>query len=332
MVIPEEKNVVKVEFLVSDVVQAELTKPPWVATVVIPEAKNANDLQYLTAAVYLDDGTRAEDVRFLNQPEYLEEVEVDFVELYTSVDGDDSLTLTQDYFRVFEDGREQEIAKFELVDDLPITIGIALDTSGSMIESLPEAKRAAIDFLHNLTGPRDKSFAVSFSNRPNLIMARTSDVGAVEESLEGLHAVGNTSLYDAIVTSLYYFRGVRNRRALILLSDGEDTASGIQYQDALEYARRSGVVIYTIGLQIPKLSMGVRGKLSELAKETGGRDFFISKAVDLRDVYDAIERELRSQYLIAYLSDAPQESDQFRMVEIKMKGRLKARAMSGYYP
>lgn len=332
VVVPEEKNVVKVEFLVNDEIQAELAKPPWVATVTIPAATNPNDLQYLTAAVYLDDGTRAEDVRFLNQPEYLEEVEVDFVELYTSVDGDDTLTLKQEAFRVFEDGREQSIAKFELVDDLPITIGIALDTSGSMIESLPEAKRAALDFLRNLTGPQDKSFAVAFSNRPNLIMARTSDVGAVQESLEGLHAVGNTSLYDAIVTSLYYFRGVRNRRALILLSDGEDTASGIEYKDALEYARRSGVVIYTIGLQIPKISMGVRGKLAELAAVTGGRSFFISKATDLGGVYSAIERELRSQYLLAYLSDAPQESKEFRMVEIKMKGGLKARAMSGYYP
>ena len=141
-----------------------------------------------------------------------------------------------------------------------------------------------------------------------------------------------TALHDAVVTSLYYFRGVRGRRALILLSDGEDTASTIEFKNSLEYARRSGVVIYSIGLNISKASLGVRSKLSSLSKETGGRSFFISKAVELNGVYDAIERELRSQYLLAYLSDAPQGSKEFRFVQVKVKGRLKARTMSGYYP
>ena len=332
VVVPEEKRVEKVDFLINDELQATLRKPPWETMVDVPSDSTRGEFDYLTIAVVLDDGTRAEAVRFLNQPQYLEEVEVDFVELYTSVDGDEGRTLTEADFTVLEDKRPQEIRKFELVEDLPITIGITLDTSGSMIEALGEAKRTAIDFLDNIITPRDQSFAVSFASRPNLIMPRTSDVGAVEAALEGLHAVGNTALHDAVVTSLYYFRGVRGRRALILLSDGEDTASTIEFKDALEYARRSGVVIYSIGLNIPRTSLGVRAKLGGLSKETGGRAFFISKAEELIGVYDSIEKELRSQYLLAYLSDAPQGSEEFRVVQVKVKGRLKARTISGYYP
>jgi VWFA-related protein len=332
IVIPEERKLEKVEFLVDDKVVTTLAKPPWEADVAVPAQAGENDVHYITVAAYLDDGTRAEDVQFLNNPDYLEEVDVDLVELYTTVEGEPPGELAKDDFSVFEDGRPQQIVKFELVRDLPITIGITVDTSGSMIESLGEAKRAAIDFLENIITPKDQAFAVSFSNHPVLLMTRTSDVGAVSKALEDLHAVGNTALHDSVVTSLYYFRGVRGRRALVLLSDGEDTSSTIAFKDALDYARRSGVVIYPIGLNIGMAALGVRDKLNSLASTTGGRAFYISKATELENVYDVIEEELRSQYLIAYASDAPGASNQFRTVEIRTKGKFKARTMAGYYP
>ena len=120
---------------------------------------------------------------------------------------------------------------------------------------------------------------------------------------------------------------------MVLLSDGDDTSSAMAYRDALEYARRSGVTIYTIGLNVGKLQTGVRGKLTELAKETGGRTFFISQASELTLVYKEIEEELRSQYLVAYSSDRPGQDGEFRTVEVKVSGgKLKARTISGYYP
>lgn len=332
VVVPEERRLDRVEFLVDDELRARLDKPPWEADIEVPPRTGRGDVSYLTVAAYLDDGTRAEDVQFLSAPEYLEQIDIDLVELYTSVEGDTDRSLSEEDFTVYEDGREQQIQKFELVKDLPITIGISIDTSGSMIESLGEARRAAVDFLDNIITPKDQSFAVSFSNRPVLLMPRTSDVGAVAAALDGLHAVGNTALYDAVVTSLYYFRGVRGRRALILLSDGEDTASTIPFKDSLDYARRSGVAIYTVGLNIGVTAFGVRGKLNNVSKETGGRSFYVSKASELADVYEEIEEELRSQYLIAYASDAPPESREFRTVEVKVAGGLKARTISGYYP
>lgn len=337
VVVPEERRVVEVTFAVNDTVQETRDKPPWSATVDVVDAPSEQQLNYLTVKAKLDDGTLAEDVRFLNAPNFMEEVEVDLIELYTTVvSRSNSIVqgLEESAFTVLEDGRRQTVSRFELVDDLALSIGVTIDTSGSMLESLGEARRSAKGFLESILTPRDRSFAVSFSNRPALLMTRTSDVAAVTQALDGLRASGSTSLYDAVVTSLYYFRGVKGRRALVLLSDGEDTASSLSYREALEYAKRSGVAIYSIGLNIGRLQAGVRGKLQELSKETGGRSYFINNADELRAVYGQIEKELRSQYLLAYTSDRPPgEGDkEFRKVEVKVKGGAKARTISGYYP
>ena len=334
VVVPEERRIETVEFFVNDAVQATLDKPPWKTTVEVPEGRSEQDISYLTVVATLDDGSRAEEVRFLRVPDYFDEVDVDYVELYTTVlDGTRPvLDAAQEDFTVLEDGRVQELARFELVQDRPLTVGLTLDVSGSMMESLNEARRAAVGFLERVVSPSDQTFAVAFSSSPELLMPRTSDVGAVAETLERVRADGNTALHDAVVSSLYYFSGVRGRRTLVLLSDGEDTASRLEFDEALEYARRSGVVIYTIGLNIGRMQLGVRGSLNQLAEATGGRTFFINRAEELNSVYEEIERELRSQYLLAYQPDRPATDDEFREVEVRMRGNLKARTIRGYYP
>jgi VWFA-related protein len=333
VVVPEESRVEEVEFLVNEQSVAKLKKPPWQAEIEVP-ADGA--MAYLTVMATLDDGSRAEEVRFLNAPQYLEEVDVNLVELYTTVtdrSGDFARNLVQEDFEVKEDGRVQTISKFELVVDLPLTIGFVIDTSSSMADSLPEAKEAALGFLESILTPRDQAFAVAFADKPVLIMPRTDDVSALEESFEDLRSLGWTTLHDAVATGLYYFRGIRGRRALILLSDGDDTGSSIPFRDALEYARRSGVAVYAVGLNVGKLSVGIRRKLTNLAEETGGRVFFIGQAEELVGVYDEIEEELRSQYLLAYTSDMPNTDGAYREVEVKVKkGGLKARTIRGYYP
>ena len=332
VVVPEEKNVTQVEFLVNDKLQVTIENPPWEAEVSVPPGE---ELVYMTVAATLNDGARAEDVRFLVAPDYIEEVDVNLIELYTTVTDKNGLLirgLEKDEFKVWEDGRPQQIAKFELVEDLPLTLGITIDTSGSMFESLGEAQRAAIGFLESIITPRDRCFALAFADRPALLMQRTSDVGAVAEVLENLVANGSTSLHDAIVTSLYYYRGVRGRRALVLLSDGDDTSSSLEFEESLEYAKRSGVSVFAIGLRIGKADVGARRKLEKLASETGGRTFYIKEASELASVYKDIERELRSQYLVAYSSDQQSESGTYHEVEIKVRdGKLKARTIRGYY-
>ena len=155
---------------------------------------------------------------------------------------------------------------------------------------------------------------------------------AVALSLEGLKSFGRTALYDAIITSLYYFRAERGQRALVLLTDGEDTASGTSWEDALAYARRSGVAIYTIGLGLSEMKRGSRSKLAELAEATGGRAFLIDRADELSGVYGRIGEELRSRYLLAYSSDRPADPNGFRPVEVRIRKGLKARVSRGAYP
>ncbi len=156
---------------------------------------------------------------------------------------------------------------------------------------------------------------------------------AVQIAFRDLPAVGNTSLHDALVYSLYQLRGIRGRKALVLLSDGDDTASLVSYADALEFARRSGAAVYTIGLDVGAAQLAIRGKLEKLASETGGRSFFVSKAVELSGVYADISRELRSQYLLAFAPEPPGKDGVFSEVEVKAQGgKLKTRAPRGYYP
>jgi len=332
IVVPEERRVESVEFRINDETVATLEKPPWELEVTAPLGA---ELSYLTVVATLDDESRAEDVRFFNNPEYLEQVDVSLVELFTTVterSGSLVVGLGEEEFEVYEDGRRQEIAKFEQVEDLPLTIGVTVDTSGSMTNALYEAQKAAAEFLEAIISLRDRCFAIAFSDRPVLLMPPTNDVNAVSQSLDGLAAVGFTALHDALVHSLYYFRGVRGRKALVVLSDGDDTASNISFNEGLEYARQSGVVIYTIGLDVGTLDVGIRNKLKALATETGGRSFFINKSSELVTVYGAIERELRSQYLLAYNSDQTAETGVYKQVEVKMKKRgLKARTARGYY-
>ncbi|HXO41924.1 MAG TPA: VWA domain-containing protein, partial [Thermoanaerobaculia bacterium] len=191
--VPSERRVELVEFRLNDQLVAKVTRPPWTATFDMPAQ---GDTVYLTVAAQLDDGTRAEDVRFLRSPSYVEEMAVNLVELYTTVlDGSGQLArgLTADDFEVLENGQPQKIAKFELVENLPLTLGILIDTSGSMASSLGEAQRAAGGFLERMVRPGDRCFTLTFSDRPVLRMPLTDDPRAAAQSLERLQADGSTS-------------------------------------------------------------------------------------------------------------------------------------------
>jgi VWFA-related protein len=332
-VVPEGRRIENVVFKLNDEVLATLVQPPWEVSF---EAPVGEQVTYLTVTATYTDGTRAEDYRILNSSEFLEEIEVDLVEIFATVtDRSGALVddLPESQFTVLDNGRPQQVAKFEMVRDLPLTMGVVIDTSGSMRESIGEAKHAAADFLRAVMTPKDRAFAVGFSDRPVTLMPLTPDARALEVAFRDLPAMGNTALHDALVYALYQFRGVRGRKAMVLLSDGDDTSSLVPFADALAFAQRSGVSIYTIGLGVGSGSLGIRGKLQKLAEETGGRVFYVDKAEALDQVYDQIERELRSQYLIAFAPNpAPKEGER-HAVEVKVAGSgLKARAARGYTP
>jgi Ca-activated chloride channel family protein len=331
IVVPEERRIQSVELRVNDVPVETRTEPPWQWEIKVP----GDDIVYAGVTAELDDGSRTEAVRFLRAPENLEQVDVDLVELYTTVTdaaNQNVRGLTAADFEVLEDGKPQKLAKFEQVENLPLTLGLVIDTSISMATSLVEAQRAGSSILHSLMTPKDRAFAIGFSFQPYLVMPPTDDVEGVSQALEGLRAHGRTALNDALVTGLYYFRSTKGQRALLLLTDGDDTGSSTPWETALDYARRSGVAIYAVGLNIPLRDREARGHLGELAAASGGRVFFVARADELTGVYAQIEQELRSRYLLAYNSDRKADDLGFRPVEVKVRRGLKARTARGYYP
>lgn len=331
VVVPEEQKVEAVEFKVNDSVVARLTEPPWQAPIEVPAG---GETVWLSVTARLESGTQAEDVRFLRAPENLEEVDVNLVELYVSVtdsSGRFIRDLKAEDFKVVEEGKAQTLARFEVVESFPLTLGFLLDTSMSMADALGESQRAAAEFLDKLMTPRDRAFAIGFAAYPYVVMSPTDDAEAISQSLEGLRAVGRTALYDALVTGLYYFRNTRGQRAMILLTDGDDTGSSTSWEQALEYTRRSGVVVYPIGLGVGVLGVNARSKLETLAESTGGRVFFIQSASDLAGIYSQIGEELRSRYYLAFSSNRKADATGFRPLTVEVrKGR--ARTARGYYP
>jgi Ca-activated chloride channel family protein len=330
--VPDGQKVERVELYLDDTLVATLYQPPWAQPIALPRTQER--ISYVRAVAYLPDGTSSEDVAFINAPENLEEMDVQFVELYTTVfngDGRPVQDLARSEVTVLEDGVAQEIARFERVEDLPIHAGILIDTSGSMRNSLVQVRQAALSFLQQAITPKDRAAVITFSKFPRLAVKLTNDLTALGGGLAGLAPEGETALYDSLIFGLYYFTGLRGQRAILLLSDGQDESSQFSFEQTLEYARRAGVTIYTIGLDLP--GGDARGKLSQLSQETGGRSFFIHSVRELPEIYAAIQEELRSQYLIAYQSSNTTTSGDFRTVELTIdRPKAKVNTISGYYP
>jgi VWFA-related protein len=328
---PEGRSIDRVEFFLNDKPVATLYQPPWVQPIALTPDE---EVTYVRAVAYLPDGNSTVDLVFVNAPEYLEELDVQFVELYTTVTdphGRPVEELDRTAFRVSEDGVPQAIQRFERVRNLPIHAAILIDNSGSMRGSLDEVRRAALSFFRQAITPRDRAAVITFNKFPHLAVKLTSNLQALGGGLAGLTAEGETALYDSLIFSLYYMTGIRGQRALLVLSDGKDEASRFSFEEAMEYARRAGVTIYTIGLALD--SQEARKKLAELADVTGGRSFFLADSARLEEIYGSIQQELRSQYLIAYQSTNTSGGDGFRTVDLTVdRAGLKVKTISGYYP
>ena len=239
------------------------------------------------------------------------------------------LGLSQADFAVREDGALQEIARFERVRDLPIHVALVLDVSASMAPHLERAQAAALSFLESTIGAQDRGAVITFNDHPWLAVRFTNDREALAGGLAGLKAERGTALFDSLVFTLYCFNGVKGQRAALFLSDGRDERSRFSFEQALEFARRAGVAVYTIGLgeKIDKKS------LERTADETGGRAFFPRNAEELPAIFAAVEDELRAKYLVAYQSTNTRGEPGFRTVELTVERRgVEVKAPRGYYP
>jgi Ca-activated chloride channel family protein len=327
--VPDGQTIERVEFYLNEAKVATVYQPPYQQPILL---NKGDEIAYVRAVAFLADGNSTENLVFVNAPENMAEVNVNFVELYTSVldrQGRPVEGLTQKDFAVTEDGVKQEIARFERVTDLPIHAAVTLDVSASMEKNLDKARQAALQFLSGTIQPKDRAAVFTFNDHPYLTVKFTNEIPSLAAGLAGLKAERGTALYDSIIFTLYYFTGVKGQRAMLLLTDGKDEGSRFSFDDALEYARRAGVTIYAIGLG----DDAEHRKLNKLAEETGGRAFFIKNVEELTAIYASIESELRSQYLIAYQSNSTSAGNNFRSVDLKVaKPGLEAKTIRGYYP
>lgn len=268
---------------------------------------------------------------------------VELVSLNVTVsDGTRFVTgLKQDDFDVFEDGTEQAISFFSNIQQAS-ALAILLDTSNSMEEKLATAQEAAVGFAKRMRSD-DTIEVIDFNSQVRIVQPFTSDEAALERAIRGTTVNGSTSLYNAIYISLKELKKERartaeeiRRQAIVLLSDGDDTSSLVEYDEVLDQAKRSETAIYAIGLR-----QGDTGKsrfkeaefvLRQLSQETGGRAFFPNSVAELPKIYQTISDELSSQYSLAYTSKNPLRNGAWRRIVVRVKQPgLTARTRQGYY-
>jgi VWFA-related protein len=292
-------------------------------------------------------------------------VNVEVVQLFFNVkDKHGALipNLTKDNFDVSEDGKPQTIKYFKAETDLPLTLGILIDSSGSQINVLDMEKTVGGSFLESILRPKDEAFVISFDIDINLLQDFTNSVSRLRHALNearintgGVSCSGGpmgpqgpipcsstgprgTALYDAVYLASHdEFSHEVGRKAMILLTDGEDQGSRLKIKDAIEAAQKADAICYVL-LIADRGFYGFGGysgdsEMRKLTQETGGRVIQVGNKIEkLRQAFDQISQELRSQYNIGYTPTNTTRDGSFRKVEIKPKqGEYKIQARSGYY-
>jgi Ca-activated chloride channel homolog len=241
--------------------------------------------------------------------------------------------LEPEHFRVFEEKVEQEIAHFSN-DISPISVGIILDSSGSMSSNILSARTSVMRFLEQ-GDPSDEYFLVTFNERSRLVQDFTSHADTVRAMASMANPSGRTALYDAIYLGLEKMREARHdKKALIVITDGEDNTSRYTYRDLRDYVRESDTQIYIIG-ERGQLGYG-RGIINEVVRLTGGRAFFPHNFKQLDYFVDLIHTELRNQYVLGYVPLDQNFSGEWRRLQVRLDApeglpRLNVRAREGYF-
>jgi VWFA-related protein len=246
--------------------------------------------------------------------------------------------LTKDDFEIFEKKQKQNILEFTSETDLPLRLAILIDTSSSVRDRFRFQQEAASAFVNGIVRDRDKAMVVSFDTGAELVADLTGDTNKLENAIRDLRPGGGTALYDAIFFAakerlaldqpLYKFR-----RAMVILSDGEDNQSHYSRDQALEMAQKADVVIYTISTNRSHVESDGDKIMHYFADQTGGSAFFPFEAKDLNQDFENVANELRHQYNLFYRPEPEHNDGQYHTVEIKVRGRkdVLVRARKGYY-
>jgi len=266
--------------------------------------------------------------------------------------------LQKENFSVFEDNQSQEIRFFSRETDLPLRVGMLLDTSNSIRDRLKFEQEAAIDFLYNvLRRHKDLAFLMTFDSEPSVIQDYTEDLGTLRDVILRQRAGGGTALYDAIYLASQQLSNPPGpsgdnpqvRRVLVVISDGDDNQSSHSRGEAIEMAQRAGVVLYAISTSTQWVTANEERDaakqtsrkyhkepgdkvLEQITEETGGRAFFPYRVDDLAQSFLDIGDELRSQYSLAYVPSNKKADGRFRKIRIEVDRKgLQVRARRGYY-
>ena len=251
-------------------------------------------------------------------------------------------TLGKDAFRVFEDNVPQTIASFRH-EDLPVSLGILIDSSGSMYDKRAAVDAASLDLV-KLSNPQDEAFLVDFSWEAFIDQDFTNDIAKLQQGLSYIKSSGGTAIYDALVASADYLskNAKHPKQVLLIVTDGEDNASSATLEQAIRRIQDfDGPVVYCIGLLFgddttKTEARHARRVLETLAEQTGGAAYFPKSVKDVDAITKEVANDIRTQYTIAYHSTKPPELGGYRVVRVEAKdkgyGKLSVRTRSGYYP
>jgi Ca-activated chloride channel family protein len=250
--------------------------------------------------------------------------------------------LEKENFRVYEDGIEQEVATLS-TEDVPVSIGLVFDMSGSMSDKVDKARQAAVEFMRT-ANPLDQFFLVSFNDRAELTSGFTNSVEELQNRMMFTASRGRTALLDAVYLGLSQMRGAHNgKRALLIISDGGDNHSRYSENDIKNFLKEADCQLYAIGIYDP---IGIRSRsseelngpslLSEMTEMTGGRVFPVGNLNELPDIAAKIGMELRNQYVLGYKPSNGQRDGIWRKIKVKLKPPkglppLNVYAKTGYY-
>ncbi len=276
-------------------------------------------------------------------------VNVDLVVVHTSVvdkGGQFVSGLKKDNFKVFEDNIGQDIVSFSQ-EDVPVSLGIVIDTSGSMRNKIDNVTKAALAFI-KASNPDDQEFLIGFNDEVELLEDYTNDIDTISDSLNNTIVTGGTALYDAIYLAVQKAQnGIKPKKALILITDGEDRDSYYSLDEMVAKVQESDVQIYSIGFlnEIPEKGLfgrwsksepeKARDALQRISEETGAKAFFPKNVSDIHTIVAEIAHELRSQYSISYISSNAARDGAWRRIRVALNSPsgsgLHVRYRAGYF-
>lgn len=249
--------------------------------------------------------------------------------------GDSVTSLKKDDFTVREDKDEQPIRTF-LREDVPVSMGLIIDNSGSMRDKRSQVEAAAISLVKS-SNPEDEVFVVNFNDDLYLDVTMTSDIKKMQDGIAQIDSRGGTAMRDALSAAIDYVRekGVKDKKVLLVITDGNDNASAMTLEKLVQRAQQAEVLVYAIGIlneEERREAKRAERALGALTKATGGQAYFPNAVSEVNDIANRVAHDIRNQYVIAYSPTNEAMDGTFRRIEVSVKGRgLSVRTRTGYY-